>query len=60
MRFVSRSVNRIKSNDDDYYFDPGTVKGETVYGQEKEQFTGLYDHEGNGVYKVNDFKMGFL
>lgn len=50
------------------YFDEGEFEHHekvlpdslTVHEQEKQTFIGLYDHEGNPIYKVNDFKMGFV
>lgn len=30
-----------------------------VMEAEKQTFTGLYDHEGNPIHRVSDFKMGF-
>lgn len=61
MRYVSGIFKPrcISLNDDDYYPD-GECGGHVVYEQERDNFTGLYDHEGNPVFKINDFKMGFI
>ncbi len=59
MRYVSKpQLYKPRASDD--YFPEGECGGQTVHEQDRESFTGVYDHEGNPVYRVNDFKMGFM